>query len=117
MKEIRMNNRDISKIQEKRIVKTLKQVQERARCTPGSGSYWANKGDVVSEDFRIEAKTKAKPSDQITIKKEWLNKIEMEALETRKTPALAISFGDGVDYFILRAEDFIKIIEELKNKP
>lgn len=78
-----------------------------------SGATWFNKSDVVSKNFRIEAKTRTKPSKSITIKKEWLEKIEKEAFLTGKTPALAFSFGDGKDYFILSDKDFYEIVERL----
>lgn len=78
-----------------------------------SGAIWFNKSDVVSKNFRIEAKTRTKPSKSITIKKEWLEKIEKEAFLTGKTPTLAFSFGDGKDYFILSDKDFYEIIERL----
>lgn len=78
-----------------------------------SGAIWFNKSDVVSKNFRIEAKTRTKPSKSITIKKEWLEKIEKEAFLTGKIPALAFSFGDGKDYFILSDKDFYEIVERL----
>lgn len=81
-----------------------------------SGAIWFNKSDVVSKNFRIEAKTRTKPSKSITIKKEWLEKIEKEAFLTGKTPALAFSFGDGKDYFILSDKDFYEIVERLGNE-
>lgn len=81
-----------------------------------SGAIWFNKSDVVSKHFRIEAKTRIKPSKSITIKKEWLDKIEKEAFLTGKTPALAFSFGDGKDYFILSDKDFYEIVERLGNE-
>lgn len=78
-----------------------------------SGAIWFDKSDVVSKNFRIEAKTKVKPSKSITIKKEWLEKIEKEAFLTGKIPTLVFSFGDGKDYFILTDEDFYRIAEKL----
>jgi len=78
-----------------------------------SGAIWFNKSDVVSKNFRIEAKTKIKPSKSIIIKKEWLEKIEKEAFLTGKTPALVFSFGDGKDYFILSDKNFYEIVGRL----
>jgi len=91
----------------------LQEIKEEARQTMNSGAIWFNKSDVVSKNFRIEAKTRIKPSKSITIKKEWLEKIEKEAFLTGKTPALAFSFGDGKDYFILSDKDFYEIVERL----
>jgi hypothetical protein len=102
-----------SQKQEQRITRSLKEIKEDAKQTMNSGAIWFDKSDVVSKNFRVEAKTKVKPSESITIKKEWLNKIEKEAFLTGKTPALAFSFGDGKDYFILTDKDFYMIAEKL----
>jgi hypothetical protein len=77
--------------------------------TKASGALWYEKSDVVSEDYQIECKTKESPSLQITVKKEWLTKINEEAFQTGKTPLLVISFGDGQDYYILKEEDFLRL--------
>lgn len=102
-----------SRKQELRITKSLKEIGEEARRQMASGSIWFAKSDVISKLFQIEAKTKAKPSTQITIKKEWLDKIESEGFLASKTPALVFSFGNSTDYFVLRDKDFLAIIEEL----
>lgn len=63
------------------------------KLQPGSGNMDGAKGDVV-----IDAKTplllenKATANDSISIKLDWLLKVYQEALETGKTPALAIQF-------------------------
>lgn len=103
---------DRSKQQEKRITKTLSQIQSNVRRQKASGSMWYQKSDVVSEEFQIEAKTRASPARQIIVKKEWMEKIEEEAFQSGKTPVLAISFGDNQDYFVLKAEDLIELIEK-----
>lgn len=81
-----------------------------------SGAIWFDKSDIASKHFRIEAKTRVKPSKTMTLKKEWLNKIGNEAFETGKLPALAISFGDGRDYFIIDEKTFYKLVEGLKEE-
>lgn len=105
--------RKTSQKQEKRITKSLNEIKEEAKQTINSGALWFNKSDVVSKNFRVEAKTKTKPSKSMTIKKEWLEKIELEAFLTDKIPVLAFSFGDGKDYFILSDKDFYEIVERL----
>lgn len=105
-----MDKRDASKIQEKRITKSLKQIIKNTKRQIASGAMWFAKGDILSSFFLIEAKTKVKPSKQFTIKKEWLEKIYSQALEVGKIPVLAISFGDNEDYYVLRSKDFIEII-------
>lgn len=103
-----------SQKQEKRITRSLKEIKEEAKRTINSGTLWFNKSDVVSENFRIEAKTKVKPTKSFTVKKEWLEKIENEAFLTDKIPALVFSFGDDKDYFVLTDRDFYSIINRLK---
>lgn len=102
-----------SKKQEQRITRSLKEIGLQARTQMASGSIWFAKSDVISDLFQIEAKTRAKSSKTITVKKEWLDKIELEAFESNKTPATVISFGDTTDYFIIRDKDFLTLVEEL----
>jgi Holliday junction resolvase len=109
-------NKDVSNKQEKRITKSMKQIQESVRRTPASGALWQCKSDVVSEHFRIECKTKVKPSKSITVQKEWVDKITLEALQTGKTPLLVISFGDGKDYVLMEANDFLTMAGDMKEK-
>lgn len=91
--------------QEKRIAKAL-----GGKQVIGSGSTPFLKGDVIVDQLFIEAKTKMVPSQQITVKKEWLNKAKEQALSTRKRDyAVAISFGDSKEYYII--ED--TLMEEL----
>jgi hypothetical protein len=79
-----------------------------------SGALWFAKSDVVSKLFRIEAKTRAKAGQKsITVQKEWLDKIKEETFGTDKMPALAFSFGDTKDYFVLEDRDFYSLVEEL----
>ena len=103
-----------SQDQEKRITKSLNQIKAEARTTPGSGSMYCAKSDVVCKHFRVEAKTKVKPAKSVSVKKEWMDKIEQEAFETGKIPALAFSFGTQTDYFVLKDRDFYSLIEELE---
>jgi hypothetical protein len=102
-----------SRKQEQRITRSLKEIGLQARTQMASGSLWFAKSDVVSDLFRIEAKTKATPSKSITIKKEWHEKIEQEAFESSKIPALVYSFGDNTDYYVIRDRHFIELVEEL----
>ena len=106
-------NMRVSKLQERRITKNLSEIGDAAKRTPGSGNQWYAKSDVVSEMFRLEAKTKVKPSKTMTVHKEWLDKIGEEALETNKIGVLVFSFGDSKDYFTLEARDFLTLMEEL----
>ena len=91
--------------QEKRIAKAM-----GGKQVIGSGSTPFLKGDVVVDQLFIEAKTKMVPSQQITVKKAWIDKAKEQALATRKRDyAIAISFGDPKEYYII--ED--TLMEEL----
>lgn len=99
--------------QEKRIVKAM-----GGRQVVGSGSTPFLKGDVIVDQLFIEAKTKMVPSQQITVKKEWLEKAKEQALGTRKEDyAVAISFGDPKEFYIIEdtlMEDLYKSREALR---
>ena len=91
--------------QEKRIAKAM-----GGKQVIGSGSTPFLKGDVIVDQLFIEAKTKMEPSQQITVKKAWLEKAKEQALSTRKRDyAVAISFGDPKEYYLI--ED--TLMEEL----
>ena len=94
--------------QEKSVVKSLKGKQ-----TKNSGATAFEKGDVLSDDFLIECKTKTSPSESISIKKEWLEKNNKEAVFMGKEyNALAFNFGPNEpNYYII--DDFL--FGELQN--
>jgi len=70
--------------------------------TPQSGGNSFIKGDVVSDDWIFECKTKATQTDGITIKKDWMKKLEEERKQSRKSfAALSINFGDNDNFYIL----------------
>lgn len=102
-----------SRKQEGRITKSLQQIGDEARRQMASGALWMAKSDVVSRLFQIECKTKEKPSKSMSIKKEWMDKIAQEGFDNGKIPALVFSFGDNADYFVLRDQEFLELIEEL----
>lgn len=99
--------------QERRIAKSI-----RGRQVVGSGSTPFLKGDVVTSNLFIEAKTKAQESKSITVKKEWLEKAKEQSYSMRKEDyALAISFGDTKDFYIIEdrlMEDLYKSREALR---
>ena len=99
--------------QEKRIAKAM-----GGKQVIGSGSTPFLKGDVIVNQLFIEAKTKMVPSQQITVKKEWLEKAKEQAIATRKGDyAVAISFGDPKEYYIIEdnlMEDLYKSREALR---
>lgn len=104
---MRNDTRAKSSTQEKRIAKAI-----GGRQVVGSGSTPFLKGDVVAGKLFIEAKTKMAPSSQITVKKGWLEKAKEQMFSTRKEEyAVAISFGDPKEYYIVEDEYFERLIK------
>ena len=92
-----MNTRKYSKIQEKRVSKV-----NQGKMQPNSGATMFAKGDVITEKFLIECKTRIGEQASINVKKEWLLKNEEEAFAMNKDySAVAISFGDNKNYYII----------------
>ena len=92
-----MNTRTKSSQQEKRIAKAM-----GGKQVIGSGSTPFLKGDVVAGKLFIEAKTKMVPSQQITVKKAWIDKAKEQSLAMRKEDyAIALSFGDPKEYYLI----------------
>jgi len=122
IKGTQWENLFVELIQEK-IPMTLK-----AKRIAGSGAIGTAlnepllKGDVVVEfygfprKFRIETKVGYGGEKQLTVQKEWINKIIEEADETYSYPLVACKFSgarkaDGVQYFlILDFDTFCDII-------
>jgi hypothetical protein len=79
------------------------------KLIPASGSTRA-KGDMVLGDFLIEAKATSR--DSLSLKHDWLAKIDREALATGRKPALAVSFvrPDGTQ---IRGGTWIAIPEDV----
>jgi hypothetical protein len=89
--------RAVSNTQEKRVAKAI-----GGRQVIGSGSTPFLKGDVTTSTLFIEAKTRMEPSKSIKVNKEWLEKAKEQAYSMRKEDyTVAISFGDGADYYIV----------------
>lgn len=109
----RMNFRNIDKVQNNRIAKSLSDVGDTARRIRGSGSKWYAKGDTISKMFLVEAKDKATPSKQRTIHKSTFDKLKLEAIEENKIPLYVVGFGDGRDFIIMDDLDFYGIIDRL----
>lgn len=107
MKMTQKPNRFYSKKQENKIAETL-----GLKRTPNSGATLFQKGDVAGEDVLIECKTLTKQQKSHTIKKEWLEKNQVEAFSRGKSlSALAFDFGDGENYYILNEQDFLNLFE------
>jgi hypothetical protein len=64
------------------------------RLTRASGSMASDKGDFHLDEFLTE--NKATENDSLSLKYDWLTKISREALDDKKSPALAVQFVDGI---------------------
>ena len=79
------------------------------KVTANSGAAKFSGGDVRLENWLIECKTKTTQSNQISIKKEWLEKIKEEAYEHRKDNcALCFNFGLNTENYYIISEQLMK---------
>ena len=102
-----MNTRKYSYEQEKRVAKLL-----NGKVNANSGATAFSKGDVRTITFLVECKTCTKPTKNVSIKKEWLEKLKEEQFMMGKLQsALAFDFGDGEDYFII-SKDMMQFLVE-----
>ena len=97
--------------QEKQVAKTLGGTR-----TKNSGATMFQKGDLTTDDWLIECKTKMSSSESMSIKKEWLEKNLKESLFMgKKYNALAFNFGpDESNYYIIDEQLFQCLVELLK---
>lgn len=81
-----------------------------------SGATMFAPGDVTLDQFLIECKTKITPSESMSIKKEWLEKLTQESLFMGKPySALAFNFGPNEkNYYIIDEYLFETLINYLK---
>ncbi|MCK9470241.1 MAG: hypothetical protein M0Q88_00615 [Bacilli bacterium] len=105
--------RYFSKKQEDTIAKQL-----GGRRVANSGATMFQKGDIITDSFLLEAKTKTTSSKSISIKKEWLIKNKREALSMSKPyNALVFNFGpDEENYYVINEELFQDLLVYLENK-
>lgn len=74
-----------------------------------SGAIWHLPGDVVTEEALMECKERgtlsAKGEKQISIKKDWLDKIAEEALASGKAPLLPFGFKNDDEIYAIATFD------------
>ena len=100
-----------SNAQEKKIAKAV-----GGKQVANSGATTFNKGDVVTDNILIEAKTVTKPQKTFTVKKEGIEKNQEEAFAMGKSySAVAIDFGDGIQHYIISQSLFNKLVDVLDN--
>ena len=72
---------------------------------------WSFPGDVKSDDFLIDSKTTDKKSFSITANM-W-EKLEGEALKSRRIPILSILLtNEGTELVCLDKNDFIEVLKK-----
>lgn len=100
-----------SERQEKAIAKAIK-----GKVTAASGATKFNKGDVVTDDWLIEAKTSTTVKKSFTIKKQWLEKMREEQFACNKDySALCFDFGDNKErFYVVDEQTFINCIKNKK---
>ena len=98
--------------QEKSVAKTVK-----GKTVANSGAPRFVAGDVTSDIILIECKTVTKEQKSFTIKKEWIDKNKEEAFAMRKPySAIAFSFGDDINHFIIDEKLFKILLEKLRDE-
>ena len=92
-----------SKKQEKKIAKAV-----GGRRQANSGATAFQKGDVITDQFLIEAKTKTKDCKSFTVKEDWLLKNEEEAFAMGRESALCFDFGPSANrrYYVISERQF-----------
>jgi hypothetical protein len=105
------STRYYSSRQEKRIAKAV-----NGQRVANSGATAFNKGDVGTDTWLFEAKTKTSESQSFSIKKEWLTKNREEMFAMGKSySALVFDFGDGNNYYVLDEKTFLMMKDLLDN--
>lgn len=95
-----------SRAQERKAAKDL-----GGRTTPGSGSRWHSKGDVVADEEAVECKTTSK--QQYPLKAAVLEKILHEAYRMAKRPVLQVEFchEGSRKYAVIPWEDYLMLTQ------
>ena len=104
------STRYFSSKQEKAVAKAV-----GGKKTANSGATLFQKGDVSTDNWLIECKTKTSPSESMSIKREWLEKNEEEAFAMQKShSALCFNFGDvrnAKNYYIISEQEFKRFLK------
>ena len=98
--------------QEKKVAKAI-----GGKQTANSGATAFNKGDVFTDDWLIECKTKWNVAKSFTIKREWLEKNKEEAFAMGKDyNALAFDYGDGKNWYVVDEKTFRYFVELIRRE-
>ena len=102
------STRDFSTNQEKQIARNL-----GFKRTPNSGATAFSKGDLYSDNWLLEAKTKMTKSKSISIKEDWITKnIQEMNFMNKQHQAIVFNFGpDEPNYYIISELEFKRLLE------
>jgi len=105
--------RHYSTIQESNIAKAV-----GGKRTANSGATMFQKGDVLTDNWLLEAKTCMTDKKSFSIKKEWIEKnIHERLLMKRDYAAVVFNFGPSSEnYYIIDEETFKEFLELQKGK-
>ena len=92
-----------SKRQENKVAKAI-----GGKRQANSGATAFQKGDVITDNFLIECKTKTTDCNAFTVKEDWLLKNEEEAFAMGRESALCFDFGPSANkrYYIISERQF-----------
>ena len=84
----------------------------------GSGAPAFCAGDILLPNWLIECKCSMSEKKSFSIKKDWLDKNELERLEMHKPySALAFQFEpDGENYFVISEKTFKKMLDKFEQE-
>lgn len=97
--------------QEKSVAKSLK-----GKLQSNSGATAFCKGDILSKNFLVECKTVMTPKQSVSLRQEWLTKLNEEKFAMGKEYfCLAFNFEpDGQNYFVIDQKTFVALTENLE---
>jgi hypothetical protein len=96
--------------QEKRVAKAI-----NGKTVANSGAPMFCAGDVTTDDWLIECKTKTTECKSVSIQKDWILKNEEEAFAMGKQySAVCFDFGDGENNYIISEKLFKRIMALIK---
>ena len=99
--------------QEKQVAKAI-----GGKLTANSGAtMFGGKGDLLTDQFLIECKTKTSKSESISIKKEWFTKNDQEKIFMgKKYSAVAFNFGPDENNYYIIDEYLFQTLKQLLEK-
>lgn len=88
------------------------------KTTSNSGATAFQKGDILTENWVVECKTKTSDSESISIKKQWIEKnIQEMCFMGKDYQTIAFSFGPGQpNYYIIDEQTFQELLNYQKGE-